>query len=112
MDATPPPPYDAAKAAELVGKRILVGLTTLDHQGRLLERRQFLGTVVRVDEEEGVVVTISGSTEEFRFPPDLRAFRKADKGQYRMRSTGERVVDPDFLTSWTMTAKPYTGDEP
>lgn len=97
--------------ADLVGKRVLVGLTTQDHAGRLIERRQFLGTIVRADEEEGVVLTMAGSTEEFRLPPNPAAFRKAEKGEYRMRSTGERVVDPDFLTSWTLTAKPYSGEE-
>ena len=96
---------------ELIGKRVLVGLTIQDHNGKLIERRQFLGTIVRADEEEGVVLTMAGSTEEFRLPPNPGAFRKAEKGEYRMRSTGERVVNPDFLTSWTMTARPYTGDE-
>lgn len=104
--------YDPAKAAELVGKRVLVGLTTQDRNGRLIERRQFLGVVQRVSEDEGVVLTMSGSSEEFHLPADTNAFRKAEKGEYRMRASGERVVNPDYLTSWTMTARPYTGEAP
>lgn len=104
------PDFDPAKAAELIGKRVLCGLTIQDHNGKLLERRQFLGIVVRADEEEGIVLTMAGSSEEFHLPPTLSAFRKAEKGEYRMRASGERVVDPDYMTSWTMTARPFTGD--
>jgi len=39
-------------------------------------------------------------------PPDLRAFQDAPPGEYRLRSTGEVVVDPDFISSWTINRPP------
>ena len=35
-------------------------------------------------------------------PPDLRAFKKARPGEYRLRSTGEVVLDPDYTTVLTI----------
>ncbi|MFX0060574.1 MAG: hypothetical protein ACFFC7_00125 [Candidatus Hermodarchaeota archaeon] len=35
-------------------------------------------------------------------PPDLSAFQKAEPGDYRLRSTGEVVINPDFTVLWTV----------
>ena len=35
-------------------------------------------------------------------PPDLSSTRIAPPGEYRLRSTGEVVVDPDYLTTWNI----------
>jgi len=42
-------------------------------------------------------------------PPDLRAFRKAEPGEYRLKSSDEVVVDPDYLASWTITRPARAG---
>jgi hypothetical protein len=39
-------------------------------------------------------------------PPDMRAFRLASEGEYRLRSTGEVIADPDILTTWSITQRP------
>jgi hypothetical protein len=44
--------------------------------------------------------------ELFWLPPDIRAFQDAQPGEYRLRSTGEIVVDPDFITNWTINHPP------
>jgi hypothetical protein len=36
----------------------------------------------------------------------MRAFRRAEPGEYRLASTGEVVMDPDLLANWTVTADP------
>lgn len=45
-----------------------------------------------------------GSGAEFRLPPTTSAFRAARRGVYRMRSTGEEVVNPDLEAIWTVWA--------
>jgi len=41
--------------------------------------------------------------------PDVRAFALAAPGEYRLRSTGEVVSDPDVLTTGTLHG-PASGD--
>lgn len=36
-------------------------------------------------------------------PPDVRPFTVAARGEYRLRSTGEVVVDPDLTATWVVT---------
>jgi hypothetical protein len=88
-------------AAELLGTYVLAGVTTVDHAGNILERRQFHGMVVRASVAEGVIVADAEGLEHW-LPLDRSAFRPADPGHYRLRSTGEVVVDPAWLTTWTV----------
>lgn len=96
-------------AASFVGKHVLIGVTYLDHDGALIEQAQFHGNIVRINEHEGIVVRLNGSGDEYTLPPDLNSLREAPAGEYRLRSTGELVVDPDLLTSWTIN-KPKPGE--
>jgi hypothetical protein len=96
------PEFDRQRAASFVGKHVIIGLSWLDGEGDLLERRQMHGTIVRVSEGEGIVVELSGSREEYKLPPDTSAFEDAPPGEYEFTSTGEIVVDPDLLTTWTV----------
>lgn len=40
--------------------------------------------------------------EILSLPSDLRAIEPAPEGEYRLHSTGEVVVNPDFLSTWTV----------
>jgi hypothetical protein len=100
------PPWDPETADSLLGKHVLVGLTRCSEDGEVLEQTQFHGEIVVVDERDGVAIERAGSDELFWLPPDLRAYHDAPPGEYRLRSTGEVVVDPDVTTSWTITAPP------
>lgn len=96
------PVFDQERAAALVGKRVLIGLTYHDHDDKFLEQRQVYGIVVSVDARKGFVIEPQGETsgETFRLPPDMRSLQEAEPGEYRLRSTGEVVVDPDYLCTW------------
>ena len=59
------------------------------------------GRIALVDPDDGIRVVLSDG-EVLTLPPDLDAFRAAAPGIYRLRSTGEEVVDPDFTTVWTI----------
>src|SRR6185503_13495656 len=85
------PSFDEAKAASLIGKRILIGLTYLDHEDNLLERRQLHGDIVVADAAKGFGIKLRGEQdgEMFWLPPDLRALQPARPGEYRLRGSGE-----------------------
>ena len=86
----------------LIGKTILVGLTYLDSDGSELEKIQFHGVVLRADKDEGIVIKKANSGEEFILPPDLNSIVKANPGEYCLHSSGEIVVNPELLTTWTI----------
>jgi len=98
-------------AKKYIGKHLLVGITYLDHEQNFVERKQFHGHVVRINEDEGIVISLDGAKKEFKLPPDLNALQEAPKGEYRLRASGEIVVDPDFLSTWTLT-KPKPDKNP
>ena len=102
---------DQTSAQAYVGKHLLIGMTYLDHDESFLEQKQFYGVIVRVNESEGIVVRLQNSEEEFKLPPDLNSLQEAAKGEYRLRSTGEVIVDPDLLATWTLTKPPPKGIE-
>jgi hypothetical protein len=89
----------------LLGKHVLVGVTWVAADGEVESSEQRHGLVVRCDE---TIVAIEpwGGGELITLPPDLDAFQAAPPGQYRLRSTGEVVVDPDYTASWTVRRPP------
>ena len=87
-----------------VGKRLLVGVTETDENGKPIDQLQVHGTIVRLNRQEGLVLRLADGSE-FKLPPDVRRIRKAKPGQYRLRSTGEVVVDPDFTAAWLRTQR-------
>jgi hypothetical protein len=99
------PAFDDSLAAALLGKCVLVGLTYEKQDGTVTEQRQLHGTVVAAD-RSGIRLTLLGGElgSTFNLPPDTRAFSPAPPGEYRLRSTGEIVVDPDYLSTWTIVA--------
>ena len=85
--------------ARYVGKRLLVGITYETEDGEFLTREQFHGVIVAAD-KSGVIVERSDTNERVSLPPQLE---KAQPGEYRLKSTGELVVDPDFVATWRLT---------
>ena len=57
--------------------------------------------IALVDPDLGIRVVLSDG-EVLTLPPDVGSFRDAKPGVYRLRSTGEDVVDPDLTTVWTI----------
>ena len=94
--------FDANFAKELVGKRILVGISYLNAGGELLSQQQLHGVVQRATETEGILIKLQGVYEgdEWNMPPDTSAISKASPGVYELRATGEEVEDPDYLCTW------------
>ena len=98
------PPFDQVRAEALAGKHVLIGLTYHDHNDKFLEQRQVHGIVLSVDSRQGFAIELQGERagETFWLPPDLRSIQEAKPGEYRLRSTGEVVVEPHFLFTWVV----------
>jgi len=94
---------DPKNVEKYLGKRLLVGITYKKHDGTLIEQKQLHGTIVRINDNEGIVLRLHGSDEEFRLPPHFESLEPAVSREYRLRSTGELVIDPDFVATWTVT---------
>lgn len=87
--------------SDIVGKTLLIGLTFYSAEDEIIERRQLWGTVTEANKFHIQVKQNNG--EIFSLPSDLSAIEKAPLGEYRLHSTGEVVVNPDFLTTWSIT---------
>lgn len=81
-----------------MGARLLVGITFRDAAGTVLRAEQFCGRVIEV--ADGVVVVERGEPEPAVLPADVGAYETAQPGRYVLQSSGETVVDPDYLTVW------------
>jgi hypothetical protein len=101
-DESPEFEFDADRAASLIGKSVLVGLTYVDANGDVEEVVQFFGQITSFDEEMVTIARESG--EDFTLPPAIEAFEEAESGEYSLRSTGEVIVDPDLISTWTIRA--------
>lgn len=107
MDASAPLPprrllRGSERLAHLVGHRLLVGVTFRTADGTVLRREQFCGPVLEVG--DGVVVVDRGD-EPAVLPADEDAYELAQPGTYTLSSTGEVVVDPEFVTTWDVVVE-------
>jgi hypothetical protein len=86
-----------SESAELVGKTLLVGITYLDENGEVLDQQQLHGVI----EAAGELIRLRTPAGEIvELPPEIEP---AGPGEYRVRATGEVVVDPDYLATWTVS---------
>lgn len=86
--------------SDLLGKTLLVGLTYYTADNELISQTQYWGTVVESNKNRIMVKLKDG--EIVGLPPDLSSTKVATPGEYRLRSTGEIVVNPDYLTTWNI----------
>lgn len=107
-EGNPRPAWEAAIAQRLVGSTVIIGMTYLKADGSVGSQEQMFGTIEIADRERGVAILLerSRSGELYWLPPDLRAYREAPKGSYRLRRTGEIIEDPDFTVSFTSQPAP------
>lgn len=91
--------FDWDLVKRMVGKHLLVGVDIEDGGGKVVERRQFHGEVVRVSAEEGIVVQVDGSSQVRTLPLSVKVFA-AKPGHYLLFSSGEVVEDPDYVARW------------
>ncbi len=103
------PPFDDAVAADLVGSIVLVGLTYTRPDGEVTSKFQVYGMVTAATRETGITIEVHSEIwkgQTMTLPPQTNAFEKARPGEYRLRATGETLVDPDYATTWTFQEGP------
>lgn len=103
-DTSSRPVWDATLAEALPGAVLLVGITYLAADGSLIEQQQFFGRVQSAHPAQGIALLLEGRRggERYNLPPDTRSLAKAEPGEYRLRSTGEVLVNPDFMVSFSL----------
>jgi hypothetical protein len=93
---------DESKIRKLLYKYVIIGLTYVDNNDKVIETIQLHGRITRINQIDGVVITREDKAEEYKLPADLSAFEEAEPGEYKLTKTGEIIVDPDYLSSWTI----------
>ena len=96
------PYFDEEEAKAIIGKHLLVGVTHRNDSDEVTGLEQFHGEIIRASREEGIILRLSGSGKERWVPPDLSRLEPAAPGNYRIKDSGEVVVDPDLLSTWTV----------
>ncbi len=96
------PPFDQQVADSFVGKKLLIEVTILDHEGNFLELRQSYGKITGASERMGFELEQLAGTEYLISLPDWRKFKPAGSGEYKIRSTGEVLTGVDLVYAFTV----------
>ncbi len=84
-----------------VGKHLLMSLTYLDPSGAGEHKSQLHGVITRINEAI-IAVERQDTGEEFTLPADLSALEVAAEAEYRLKPSGEVVVNPDYLVVYAI----------
>jgi hypothetical protein len=117
MPAEDLPTWDDDRARGLIGKTVLLGLTFATADGDVVEQVQRHGVVEHADPEKGIGVRLIGPGQQwhgelYELPADLRPFSEAAPGSYRLRSTGETIVNPNLTSTWEIRSPTEEDDTP
>jgi hypothetical protein len=82
---------------DYIGRTLLLGVTYTGPDGEFRRQEQLVGTIMVVDFKEGIVVSCEPDGQSFVLPGDPCWVEKAPPAEYRLRSTGQVVTNPDFL---------------
>jgi hypothetical protein len=89
---------------DLTGKSLFVMLTFVDPAGAVLDQHQTAGTV-EMQTEDGFLLLRQPDDSLFRLPLDGQAIRAASPGEYRVRQSGHRILNPDYLGQWEVAVR-------
>lgn len=96
--------WNTTIAWDLIGKVLLVGISYFAADGLFTEQKQFYGKVTSAGRDQGIVLALEGSPlgEQFALTIDTRSVSYAAVGEYRLRSTDEVVINPDFTATYNV----------
>jgi hypothetical protein len=98
--------------SQLLTKRIVVGLRYYDFgKHNLLQQKLVYGVVVKVMEEDGIVVELAPNSEPFTLPSDLSSWHLAPSGRFVVDDLDDDVVDPDYLVRWDIVRGEQSNDK-
>jgi hypothetical protein len=85
-----------------IGRTLLLGVTHTGPDGDFRDQEQLVGTIMVVDLDDGIVVSCDPDGRQFILPGDPSWVERAPAGEYRLRSTGQVVTNPDYLACLTL----------
>ena len=94
----------AQRGHEFIGKHLLISIRYYEvdaAERKFVRQEQLHGEIVRASPEDGIVIR-QANGEEFKMPPDLTLLEPAQTGEYSLRSSGEVVVNPDYIATWAI----------
>ncbi|WP_430405988.1 hypothetical protein [Fluviicola sp.] len=83
----------------LKGKVFLIGLTFVDQEGKVMEVYQTHGTVSKLT-VDGFFKIRRADNSIFTIPYNRDTIKAAKEGEYREKTTGEIIKNPDFIMTW------------
>jgi len=83
----------------LINKTILVGITYLDSNYEIVDKKTFCGIIKSVN-NDSIDIRINRTGEIFSLPPDVESIKEAQKGCYHIYETGEKILNPDYVSMW------------
>lgn len=87
-----------------LNKTVLIGVTHLRSvQGKddVIQQEQQFGTISAWNRNVGIEVTLN-SGEILNLPPDASLLQPSDFSEFHLRSTGEIIHNPDYVTIWSV----------
>jgi hypothetical protein len=102
-------PHDPTDSSIFLGKLVLVGITRVSTAGEAISHLQYHGRISGVSAEGIQIETAAGKT--MTLPPALDSLQPAAPGEYRERSSGDVVVNPDFISTWQIRES-SAGEDP
>lgn len=92
--------FDSKQAETMIGKTVLVSLTCMNDFGDLEAFEQYAGEILRINNEEGLVLERADTGEEFNLPPDLDHYQQAKPGDYKLAESETIINNPDYVVEW------------
>lgn len=86
--------------ARLQGCMFLIGITFVDDKEAVIDQYQTSGRFQEFDDVLMRIAREDGSIYQVPYDPETITY--AEPGEYRERSTGRVITDPDFLIRWTI----------
>ena len=83
----------------LKGKTFLIGLTFIDADGQVIEKYQTHGTALKLT-VDGFFKIKREDKSIFTIPYARDTIKAAKEGEYREKTTGEIIKNPDLIMTW------------
>lgn len=108
------PKFDLEGSENLLGKRVIVDTTIRNHDETLVEKRQLVGEIARINENEGIVLKLIPSGYGYHLIPDLDQLVPLAPGRYHLEPEGTVVENPEYFFSSVIHLPPpdYRASEP
>lgn len=91
----------------ILNKIMLIGISYVNESKEIIKQVQFAGKIVEASQEKGIIVKTVQDNRSILLPPDLSAIQQADPGEYKLKSTGEVILNPDLISTWISEKEKY-----